>query len=242
MNFLSKIDALPSDKTFTKEDLLTEQFLLNKDRDLEIYYSPHNEFINTEAKIAIVGITPGWTQMKTAFQEAKLRVSEGMEDIQIFKEVKMAASFSGQMRRNLISMLDDCGIAEAVELDASSSLFHDNRSLLHTTSVIKHPAFYRNKNYTGHIPKISSSSVLSAYAFNCFPNELEKLKHQLLVIPLGKAAEAVITDLANKQKLPNHFYMYGFPHPSGANGHRFSQLQSNMRQLKEIIEKWKRTL
>lgn len=139
-------------------------------------------------------------------------------------------------------MLDECGIADALELDASSSLFHEKRSLLHTTSVIKHPAFHRNKNYTGHIPKIHRSPVLSAYAFTCFPNELEKLKHQLLVIPLGKAAEDVIAALENKKKLPNHFYLYGFPHPSGANGHRLGQFNQNMGQLKEIIGNWKHTL
>lgn len=37
---------------------------------MEIYYAPHNETINQNAKVFIVGITPGWTQTNIAYKTA----------------------------------------------------------------------------------------------------------------------------------------------------------------------------
>ena len=65
--FLPAIRALQLDKSFTKQDLLIDQLLFEQDGAIKMYYSPHNEYINTIAKIVIVGITPGWNQMKTAY-------------------------------------------------------------------------------------------------------------------------------------------------------------------------------
>ena len=55
---------------FKKEDILNEKFLLIKEKNMEIYYAPHNEIINENAKIFIIGITPGWTQTKIAYETA----------------------------------------------------------------------------------------------------------------------------------------------------------------------------
>ena len=56
--------------TFEKKDILNEKFLLIKEKNMEIYYAPHNEIINDNAKIFIIGITPGWTQTKIAYETA----------------------------------------------------------------------------------------------------------------------------------------------------------------------------
>src|SRR5690625_2620363 len=65
-NFLPAIQSLQS---FTKEDIMTNDFLLGQEANLKMFYAPHNEFINKQAKIVIVGITPGWQQMKMAFMQ-----------------------------------------------------------------------------------------------------------------------------------------------------------------------------
>ncbi|MEK3888838.1 hypothetical protein [Bacillus sp. FSL K6-3431] len=71
-----------------------------------MYYAPHNEYINCDAKIVIVGITPGWTQMKAAFQQAKICIQQNATLIQLMKGSKGAAGFAGTMRQNLIEILD----------------------------------------------------------------------------------------------------------------------------------------
>lgn len=73
---------------------------------------------------------------------------------------KIEERFAGTMRKNLISMLDELELQECLELDSCSELLNRDNTLLHTTSLIKFPCFYRGKNYNGHIPVMSSSPVI----------------------------------------------------------------------------------
>jgi len=52
---ISKIKKL---KKIDKQSVVIDDFLLNKEGNLEIYYAPF-DYINSKAKIVIVGITPG---------------------------------------------------------------------------------------------------------------------------------------------------------------------------------------
>lgn len=219
-----------------KQSLLTKSFLLEIERDLAMYYAPHNEYINTEAKIIIVGITPGWNQMKIAYNQLIKSIEEGESIEKILKKTKIAASFSGIMRKNLTTMLDIIGLADILNIDSTAQLFTIYRTFLHTTSVIKYPVFYKDKNYTGHTPTIEQSDLLKQYAYEISPNELAQITSPALVIPLGKTTENVIQNIQIKNDL--HTYLFGFPHPSGANGHREKQFQQNKQLLRKKIEEW----
>ncbi len=232
--FLPAINQLNS---LTKEHLFTDNFLMDRENELSMYYSPHNEYVNAEAKIIIVGITPGWNQMKTAFQQAIESLEQGDSLEMVLKKAKLTASFSGTMRNNLTSMLDQIGLAKAMQIPSTANLFSSHRAELHTTSVIKYPVFYEGKNYTGHKPAIDRSQMLRRYAYEIFPSEISNMKNPSLIIPLGKIVEHVVHQL--EEIYSQHTYLYGFPHPSGANGHREKQFQKNELALKKIIEDWK---
>ena len=60
---ISKIKRL---KKIDKKSVVSKDFLVNKDGNIEIYYAPF-DYINSKAKIVIVGITPGLQQMITKF-------------------------------------------------------------------------------------------------------------------------------------------------------------------------------
>ena len=49
---------------------MNERFILEDEGKIKIYCAPHNEFINTDAQILIIGITLGWTQTQIAFKTA----------------------------------------------------------------------------------------------------------------------------------------------------------------------------
>ncbi|TXC89335.1 hypothetical protein FS935_17835 [Metabacillus litoralis] len=236
--YLPSILTLNSTKTLTKDDLLTDKFLIAKEDQLSMYYSPHNEYINKSAKIVIVGITPGWVQMKEAYTQLIKSINHNHSIEQSLKAAKMAASFSGNMKKNLVDMLDQCSINEISQSYSTSSLFHEHRHLLHTTSIIKYPVFLKEKNYTGHKPSIISSPLLSSYAFHEFSKELEQIQSPALIIPLGKTVEHLIKQLLSRGKHLEHTYLYGFPHPSGANGHRKKQFEEQKQTLKNLVEDW----
>ena len=241
--FFPAIKRLKASDSLTKKDLLADQFLIEKEQNLSMFYAPHNEYINNIAKVVIVGITPGWSQMKTAYEQLLRGINSHHTIGQLLKDVKKAASFSGSMRSNLIQMLDECGVHEALKLDSSTSLFNDFRHLLHTTSVIKYPVFYKEKNYTGHQPSIKNNLLLTKYAFDIFPEEINQFQQPTLIVPLGKIVEHVFKVLLREGKLPEqNFYLFGFPHPSGANGHRKKQLYQHKDLLVSEVLAWKNTL
>lgn len=231
--FAEKLRCLPS--SLTKSDLLDSPFRLHQENELGIYYSPHNEYINRAASIVIAGITPGFFQMKIAYKTAVESLRQGRSLEQMAVDTKKAAGFSGSMRQNLITMLNFCELPQALGIQSAAQLFGDLRHMLHTTSVIKYPVFIHHKNYTGYRPAINHSHILSTYAFGHFPAELNKVTGPALLIPLGKAAEAVCETLISQHSLRNFFCLRGFPHPSGANGHRLKQFNKNKEQLERQI-------
>lgn len=57
-------------------------------KNMKIYYAPHNETINTKAKVFIVGITPGWRQTSIAYKTARNGLINNLEPEIIKKNVK----------------------------------------------------------------------------------------------------------------------------------------------------------
>jgi len=168
LEFLPALKQLTWQDSLEKNDLLTHSFMLEKENNLTMYYAPHNEYINPDAQVLIVGITPGWKQMKTAYTTVIDSLYSNETEEQILKQAKIAASFSGQMRTHLVSMLDQCGLADALDIPTTGRLFTSQRFRLHTTSMIRYPVFYKEKNYTGHVPAIHQSEMLKYYIDNVF--------------------------------------------------------------------------
>ncbi|WP_114572249.1 hypothetical protein [Exiguobacterium flavidum] len=228
------IRFLPSGP-LSKEELCTGRFQVGQEGALDVYYAPHNDYLNEQARVVIVGITPGWQQMRIAFETARDALSQGESVEAAARQAKFAASFAGVMRTNMTAMLDACGLPEALGIPSSASLFDENRNLLHTTSILRHPVFHSGKNYTGHQPPIDRSALLCRYAYTDFPDELTQISEQAIVVPLGKTVSSVLQTLEERDLLPNHTYLHGFPHPSGANGHRHKQFEVARSRMTEQI-------
>lgn len=234
--YIDKIKKLPLDKNYTKEELLIEDFLIEKHKDIEIYYAPHNEHINPKAKVFIVGITPGFQQMSTAMKEARICIENGIDIEETKYLCKVAGRFSGSLRKNIISMLDEIKLNEALKIESSSELFEDKDYLLHTISLIPYPVFVKGKNYTGHTPKLIKSEFLMKYVNENFVDEFSNLEN-VFIIPLGRAVEDVLSDLINKKILKEEQVLKGFPHPSGANVNRLAQLEANKEEMINTIKR-----
>lgn len=59
--FVDRIKQLSEQTKYKKEQLFNQDFLMERKDNIEVYYVPF-DYINTKAKIVIVGITPGWNQ------------------------------------------------------------------------------------------------------------------------------------------------------------------------------------
>ena len=237
-DYKEAIKELPLKNKYRKEDLLIDKFLIDKEKNIEIYYAPHNEYLNPKARVFIIGITPGFQQMSTAIATARkeLEVSDNIEEIQY--KCKVAARFSGSLRKNIISMLDGIELNNIFNLQSCSQLFDEDDYLLHTISLIPYPVFVKRENYTGHTPKLIKSQFLMKYIYNNFINEFKKLEksEEILLIPLGKAVEEVLINLKENGLIKEEQILMGFPHPSGANVNRVIQFENNKDNMIKFIK------
>lgn len=240
-DFKEIIQSLPLQDRYSKEELLIPELLIEKKDTIEIYYAPHNEYINPKAKVFIIGITPGFQQMSTAIAAARKGLELG-EEIEIIQyQCKAAGRFSGPLRKNIISMLDDIGLNTVLKINSCSDLFAKKDYLLHTVSLIPYSVFVNKKNYSGHTPNLIKNEFLMNYVYENFIKEYGSLenKEQVLLIPLGKAVEEVLARLEAEGRIGKHQILKGFPHPSGANVNRLTQFNENKLDMIKYINEWK---
>lgn len=84
-------------------------------------------------------------------------------------------------------------------------------------------------------------AVLRAFARQVLAANLAMLP-QALVIPLGTAAEDAVQVCVGSGVLSPARCLFGFPHPSGANGHRRRQFTERRDRLTEEVHRWARTV
>ena len=220
-NILEKIKSI---KEINKSTVTNNKFLLNKEGDLEIYYAPF-DYVNSKAKIMIVGITPGLQQMLQSFQV--------INDGKSLKEVKDLSSFKGSMRTTLIKYMDALNVNKKLKIKSCESLFDLHSKYLHTTSLVKYPVFDKGRNYSGS--NILKKKILIEFIEKSFLKELKTLK-KAIIIPLGNTASSTIEYLNNKYNLKLACFLKGFPHPSGANARKNIQFKENRSSMMNLLK------
>ncbi|WP_121612573.1 hypothetical protein [Mesobacillus foraminis] len=223
-----------------EETLKSETFLLERDekKQIEIYYAPF-EYINEKAKVVLVGITPGWYQMRQSFS-AVMSTDPQWSDEKILNEVKKGASFSGPLRKNLITMLDELQLQNHLGVTSTGELFGEANHLVHLVSILSYPVFCKGKNFNGATPNILKTEILKKYVLQNFTREITSLDHPL-IIPLGVNVSRVLYVLAVSGYVDQRRVLKGFPHPSGGNGHRHRLFAENKEAMKQQIEQYFRT-
>jgi len=225
--------SLPERPKYEREDLLVPQLLVESDDRFRVFYSPFDWF-NPSARVIILGITPGWTQMELACRAAREAILSGATPDEVCRAAKMHGSFAGPMRSNLVKMLDGIGLHTALDLESSARLFDAPRHLLHTASAIRYPVFKGNNNYTGNGPRPAKSPLLMKIARTVLVPELNSVANALIV-PLGKSVEELLEVLGREGLVRPGRWLSGFPHPSGANGHRARLFKENRRSLRQQV-------
>ncbi len=219
--YLNQIKAL---KKINKSIVTNNKFLINKEANIKIYYAPF-DYVNSKAKIMIVGITPGLQQMLQSFQV--------INDGKSLKEVKDLSSFKGSMRTTLIKYLDKLKVNKKLKIKSCESLFNKNSKHLHTTSLVKYPVFDKGKNYSGS--NILKKKMLIEFIEKNFLKELKTLK-KTIIIPLGNTVSSTIEYLNNKYNLKLTCFLKGFPHPSGANARKNIQFKENRSSIMKLLK------
>ena len=236
-DYYKAIKNLPLKQKYTKEELLIPELLVKEEKQITIYYAAHNEYFNPKAQIFIVGITPGFAQMEASIIAARRCIEEHIPLEEMPYICKKEARFAGQLRKNIITMLDELKLGEFLGLESTSLLFGEADEMLHTTSMLPFATFVKGKNYTGHTPDLMKNNLLRTEVETHFYPQVEALK-EALIIPLGKCVEEVITGLIEKGIIEEKQCLMGFPHPSGANVNRKKQFEAEKEQMMRKISEF----
>lgn len=198
---------------------LYDKLTLANEGGLRVCYAPF-EHINTNARVVIVGITPGRTQMLNALQAARKMLDQGATDAESLQSAKATGAFSGAMRPNLTGLLDAVGVQKWLGISSCEQLFGNAAHLIQTTSVLRNPVFLDGENYNG-TPNMTKTPLLQKQLGDHFAKDAAALQKAVFV-PLGDKVSEALHHLAAKGLLDRAKILDGLPHPSGANAERIA--------------------
>jgi hypothetical protein len=229
-----KLPVKGENEKYQEAELKCSRFLLFKEGDLEVYYAPFHR-LNATARIILMGLTPGWTQMEAAFRAARMGLASGLAGERLYEQIARSGSFGGPMRRNLAEMLDEIGLNKRLHLASCAELFTTSTHLAHFTSAVSAPMFRNGENYSGSLLQFLS---LRKWLVDNLAAELA-LVPKAAIIALGKVAEETVHFL-HDQKVINldRRCLITLPHPSGANGHRKGLFKSGRARWRRQVAEW----
>lgn len=205
-----------------------------QDDTIEVWYSPVGERVH-DPQVWILGITPGWKQMKIAFECAADHLRDGATKAEAASAEKPTVAFAGTMRINLISMLNDLSLAKYMHVESTAELFGSSR--LRTGSVLKYPVFKNGENYSGSSPDPLRHHALRKMIDVVLVDEI-KAVNKCLIIPLGTAVEKVLEHCVSQGHIDGNRILSGFPHPSGANGYRVRHFNERRASMQAQLSQW----
>lgn len=177
------------------------------------------EYVNRNARLVIVGITPGTTQLQLAYAAAQRLLAEGASYDVILQEIKKDATFGGpSMRPNLLRMLRHFRFEQLLGVDNVDSLWGKSAGLLHATSVVPNAAFKRGKMFAGSFEEVMKSPLLRECFEDCLLPSLRELSKDALYIALGPCPMDALDYCVKAGVIGGSQVLGAFCHPSGSGG------------------------
>jgi hypothetical protein len=199
---------------------IPSSFLLAGAGPLSAHYIPF-DYVNRQARVVVVGITPGFAQWKNAVREARRQLALGAPDHELLRAAKYTGAFSGAIRPNLVALLDSVGLQRWLGIASCATLFGPDAHLMHVTAALRHPIFVNGANYNGANPNMVTTPLLQSQLLDYFAAEAAQLPDAVFM-PLGPKVGQALSWLARRGILDEGRILHGIPHPSGANAERIA--------------------
>ena len=171
------------------------------------------DYVNPKAKVVIVGITPGESQMEAS------RCGKSK------KEIKRENAFAGGMRKQLVRMLDAIGVNRLLNIKTCDTLWTEDFDKVQMTSLLRDAAYKNGEMYRGS-PSILRTPKLKAALMDGFvKHDCRKCKAATLYVALGSKVKEVLDWLKAEGELTAPIVT--IPHASGSNGGRIAVFLGN---------------
>jgi hypothetical protein len=197
--------------------IASDDVVIGTDGKFSLRYIPF-EHVAREAKLVIVGITPGNTQLIAAYDAFRARAMAGRSDDEARARAKEAGAFAGSMRTNLVRMLEHFDIHRRLGIASAADLWGKAAALLHSTSVVPHAAFENGKMFNGTFSAVLASPLLRDSFEQDFIPSLEVLPVDAHFIALGPTPLDALEHCADIGLIGRDRILGMLPHPSGSSG------------------------
>jgi hypothetical protein len=191
-----------------------------KKEDLGAFYAPF-DWINDEADIVLIGITPGKQQAEAALLAARNALSRGASISDAARDAKQEASFKGDMRQIAATLMDHFDMHRLFGLSSCSALFGEASHRVHYTSAFRYPVLELKKgdwsNYSGGT-WVGHKLLRNMIEDHLVP-ELEMFRKAWLV-PFGPTPAEVLSSLAERGLVNSGKVLAGLNHPTGTQWNR----------------------
>jgi hypothetical protein len=205
-----------------------EDFRLGQsDQGHNLFYVPF-EHVNAGARLVLVGITPGPTQMALARKVARLQLLSGELDEAVLVKAKQVAAFAG-MRDRINQMLDHFCIPRLLGLGSASDLWESEFGHFQPTSLVPNAAFRGTAYFNGPFESILAVPLLRDQFENSFVPSLSLLPSEAVFIAMGPVVNQGLTWCADRGLLQRQQLLGYFPHASGNSGSQFGYFMRQKR-------------
>ncbi len=224
---------IPDDEQITGDDRV-----IGRAKDYTVVYGPFGVKPRPKARVIFVGLTPGRQQLALAMEVARQKRTLDPEILAI--ELRRRVAFAGQMRINLVRMLDDLRLPQHLHIESTSDLFDSAQDRLFATSALLYPVFRRGRNYSGD-PAIVREPLFIDMLESLLGPTLQNMP-KAMIIPFGKWAEAAVLYVAERGFVDPARVLKGLPHPSGANAHRPALFAQKAASMRRQLSRWFRQI
>jgi hypothetical protein len=181
---------------------------------IEILWAPF-DFVNRDARIVVVGVTPGPNQARRSYKAVRIAVAKGEKPQADLERIKAEASFRGDViEPNLKSILEHGGLAERAGIEDIDNLWTKEASKVHFTSTIRYPTFINGKLFNNQIDSLEHPE-LRKYVETCLAEELASVPADADIVALGQKGPRIVRHAAKAAGIDPR-RVVALPHPSGS--------------------------
>lgn len=193
------------------------------------FYAPF-DWMNKDADIVLVGITPGRAQAKSALKSLRAALRRGLPASDAAKIAKQSASFEGDMRDIAARLMNRFMFHKIFGLGNSADLFGKSSHRAHYTSLLRYPVlhwqtkFKKGEKLTGWFDYSGGESAFSVDMLRRsidqhFTPEIALFKDAWLV-PFGPVPALALERMAASGLIDVDRILLGVNHPSGTQWNR----------------------
>ena len=181
---------------------------------IEILWAPF-DYVNRDAKLVIIGVTPGPNQALRSYAAVQSAFAKGAEPQAEIEKIKAASSFRGEIiEPNLKSLLEHSGLAERAGIKDIDGLWTKEAFKVHFTSTIRYPTFINRKLFNNQIDSLRHPE-LRKYVETHLSAELAAVPIDAVIVALGQKGPRIVRHAAKVAGIDPR-RIIALPHPSGS--------------------------